>query len=80
MYVLMYSQSSTHLTNQQQQETQNEPNLNAANSDFEVELVIDNERESTPENDDVAQTNIIVPLLNERLIEFDRQKFELDRL
>uniref|UniRef100_A0A0K8VGG6 PRKCA-binding protein n=1 Tax=Bactrocera latifrons TaxID=174628 RepID=A0A0K8VGG6_BACLA len=74
----MYSQSSTHLAMQPQQEMQT--NSNAVNSDFEVELVVDNERKSTPETDDVAQTNIIVPLLSERLIEFDRQKFELDRL
>ncbi|XP_039951894.1 PRKCA-binding protein isoform X1 [Bactrocera neohumeralis] len=77
---LLLNENSTHLAMQQQQETQNEPSSNAANSDFEVELVIDNERKSTPETDDVAQTNIIVPLLSERLIEFDRQKFELDRL
>lgn len=74
----MYSQSSTRLEKQQQQEAQNELNLNEGNCDFEVELVIDTERKA--ENDDVAQTNIIVPFMSERLIEFDRQKFELDRL
>ncbi|XP_018798350.1 PREDICTED: PRKCA-binding protein isoform X1 [Bactrocera latifrons] len=75
---LLLNENSTHLAMQPQQEMQT--NSNAVNSDFEVELVVDNERKSTPETDDVAQTNIIVPLLSERLIEFDRQKFELDRL
>ncbi|XP_053959776.1 PRKCA-binding protein isoform X1 [Anastrepha ludens] len=75
-------ENSTRSEQQQQQplEQQSELNVDDATFDFELELVTDNERKAASACDDAAATSIVVPFLGDRINDFDRQKFELERL
>lgn len=77
-----FLQSSSLPEKQQPPEKQqSELNVDAATFDFEIELVVDTEDSTMAgNNDDAVATNVVIPFLGERLNEFDRQKFELERL
>ncbi|XP_017465921.1 PREDICTED: PRKCA-binding protein isoform X1 [Rhagoletis zephyria] len=73
--------NSTISEQQQPLEEQSELNLDEATFDFDIELVVDKEVKATASaDDDIAETSVVVPFLCDRSNDYDRQKFELERL
>ncbi|XP_067624490.1 PRKCA-binding protein isoform X2 [Eurosta solidaginis] len=70
-------------TNQKQQqkspEQQDELNIDASTFELDIELVVDGDVRRANASDDMA-TSVVVPFIADRINEFDRHKFELDRL